>query len=193
DKAVSNLKNWSGQVDPASEPVDSNGLAKGEEKLEVPKPTQQLDEANNPMTRGVPDSKTPVAETQSAASVVEAKVEPQIEKPVKVITELPETAVNGRIWLKGLPEDSFVLEHQVFDSIKEAQASIKGKEWLVNARIVPVYAESKDEAKFAVITGPFKSKDRAKNTIARLRLSNDVTIKSVPAALAQSGVKTTKP
>jgi cell division protein FtsN len=145
------------------------------------------------MTRGVPDSRTPVAETQSAASVVEAKVEPQIEKPVKVITELPETAVNGRIWLKGLPEDSFVLEHQVFDSIKEAQASIKGKEWLVNARIVPVYAESKDEAKFAVITGPFKSKDRAKNTIARLRLSNDVTIKSVPAALAQSGVKPTKP
>lgn len=193
DKAVSHLKIWTGQVDPASEPVDSSGLAKGEEKLDVPKPAQQLDEANNPMTRGVPDSRTPVAETQSAASVVEAKVEPQIEKPVKVITELPETAVNGRIWLKGLPEDSFVLEHQVFDSIKEAQASIKGKEWLVNARIVPVYAESKDEAKFAVITGPFKSKDRAKNTIARLRLSNDVTIKSVPAALAQSGVKPTKP
>ena len=111
----------------------------------------------------------------------------------KVITELPEVAVQGRAWLKGLPEDGFVLEHQSFASLREAQAAIKGKEWLANARIVPLFADGKDEARFAVVTGPFKSKDRAKNTITRLGLSSDVSIKAVPSALAQAVPNKSKP
>jgi hypothetical protein len=110
-----------------------------------------------------------------------------------VVTELPETAVQGRAWLKGLPEESFVLEHQHFATLKDAQSAIKGKEWLANARIVPLFADGKDEARFAVVTGPFKSKDRAKNTIARLGLSNDVAIKAVPVALAQAVPNKPKP
>jgi hypothetical protein len=44
----------------------------------------------------------------------------------KIITELPDVAVRGRAWLKGLPEDSFVLEHQTFTRLKEAQTYLKG-------------------------------------------------------------------
>jgi hypothetical protein len=113
--------------------------------------------------------------------------------PDKVITELPEAALQGRAWLKGLPEDSFVIEHQSFATLREAQAAIKGKEWLANARIVPLFANDKDEARFAVVTGPFRSKDRAKNTITRLGLSNEVVIKAVPSALAQAIPNKSKP
>jgi len=153
------------------------------------------DEANNPMPAALTPpgaSEAPKASAPQPAEPV-AIAPPPVAVADKVITELPEAAVQGRAWLKGLPEDSFVLEHQSFASLREAQAAIKGKEWLANARIVPLFADGKDEARFAVVTGPFKSKDRAKNTITRLGLSNEVAIKAVPSALAQAAPNKAKP
>ena len=112
--------------------------------------------------------------------------EPVKEVAAKVITELPDAAIKGRLWLKSLPTDAYVLEHQSFDTVKEARAFTKDKEWLVNARIAPVFTLGKDEARFAIMTGPFRSVDRAKNTISRLKLSSNVTITSVQVATNQS-------
>ncbi len=112
---------------------------------------------------------------------------------VKVITELPEAAIQGRLWLKSLPAEAYVLEHGSFASVKEARAFIRNKEWLVNARITPVFTEGKDEARFAVMTGPFRSVDRAKNTITRLKLPTNVTITSVQMATTQAAPNKPKP
>ena len=112
--------------------------------------------------------------------------EPVKEVAAKVITELPDAAIKGRLWLKSLPTDAYVLEHQSFDTVKEARAFTKDKEWLVNARIAPVFTLGKDEARFAIMTGPFRTIDRAKNTISRLKLSSNVTITSVQVATNQS-------
>jgi hypothetical protein len=122
-----------------------------------------------------------------------ASTPPPPESTVKVITELPEAAVQGRLWLKGLPADAYVLEHQTFVSLKEARAFIRDKDWLVNARITPVFMEGKDEVKFAVMTGHYRSVDRAKNTITRLKLSTNVTITSVQMAINQAQPNKAKP
>jgi len=118
---------------------------------------------------------------------------PTKEPAVKVITELPEAAIQGRLWLKGLPADAYVLEHRNFATVKEARLFMKDKEWLVNARITPVFTEGKDEARFAVMTGHYRSVDRAKNTIARLKLPTDVTITSVQMASTQAQPNKPKP
>ena len=128
-----------------------------------------------------------------AAPPVQEVPPPKVAAVEKIITELPDVAVQGRAWLKTLPEDSFVLEHQSFTRLKDAQGYLKGKEWLVNARITPVYLEGQEDARFAVVTGHFKSKERAKNTIARLKLSSDVVVVPVPLALAQSQAPKSKP
>jgi hypothetical protein len=107
-------------------------------------------------------------------------------KPAKISTELPVVAVQGRLWLRGLPEDTFLLEHGVYETVRQAQSAVKAKAWLANARIVPMYQPGKDDAKFVVLTGPFRSKDRAKNTMVRLNLSSDVTIKPQGTLLSQS-------
>lgn len=178
-----------------------------EEKAEPP---VAKDEANNPMPAPASASATTSANAPAnptAAAPVTAPVAAPVAVPAvpvaaapvketpaeKVITELPDVAVQGRNWLKSLPEESFVIEHQVLSTVKDAQAAMKGKEWLQNARIAPVFTEGKDEAKFAVITGPFKSKERAQTTITRLGLASSVAIKGVPAALSQSSPKQTKP
>ena len=95
-------------------------------------------------------------------------------------------AVQGRLWLRGLPEDTFLLEHGVFDTLRQAQSTVKAKAWLANARIVPIYQQGKDDSKFAVVTGPFRSRDRAKNTMVRLNLPSDVIIKPQGTLLSQS-------
>jgi hypothetical protein len=126
---------------------------------------------------------TPVADPVPPPA---AKEELVPTKPEKVVTELPEAAVQGRLWLKGLPEDSFVIEHGTYDSMKQARVSMKDKEWLLNARVVPVYAAGKEEAQFAVVTGPFRTKDRAINTIARLKLIGSASVESSLACFKKS-------
>lgn len=121
------------------------------------------------------------------------KESPAPAKPEKVITELPEAAVQGRLWLKGLPDDSYVLQHGSFASLKQARAAMKDKDWLVNARVVPVFTEGKDEAEFALVTGPFRTKDRATNTIARLRLSGGVSVESSARMFNQALPPKSKP
>ena len=118
---------------------------------------------------------------------------PAPTKPEKVITELPEGAVQGRLWLKGLPEDSYVLQHGIFVSLKQARAAMKDKEWLVNARVVPVFTEGKDEAEFALVTGPFRTKDRAQNTIAKLKLSGRVSVQPSSSMYKQAFQPKAKP
>jgi hypothetical protein len=200
DKAWAEISHLFDQGAASPKATNDAALSKGEEKIEPASSNVKLDEANNPMpTPGIPDSKTPVAGGADAAALMEAKPEnkpepkpelkpePKVEaKPEKVITELPEIAVQGRLWLRGFPEDSFGLVHGTYDSVKQAQASMKGKAWLANARIVPVFAAGKEESKFSVVTGPFKTRDRAKNTITRLELSSDVTIQSAVNLNAQS-------
>ena len=92
-----------------------------------------------------------------------------------------------------MPLDAYVLEHQNFATVKEARAFMKDKEWLVNARITPVFKEGKDEARFAVMTGPYRTIDRAKNTITRLKLPSDATITLVQMANNQAQSDKSKP
>jgi hypothetical protein len=131
-----------------------------------------------------PPSPAPLPVPKEPVSVV---------KPEKVITELPEGAVQGRLWLKGLPEDSYVLQHGTFASLKQARTAMKDKDWLVNARVVPVFRDGKDEAEFALVTGPFRTKDRAQNTMARLKLSGSVSVESSANLYRQSIAPKSKP
>ena len=141
---------------------------------------------------------TPVTAVVPAAPELQpapSPAAPPAKEPeeVKLITELPEIAVSGRQWLRKLPDDSFVLVHKTFRQVKDAQAFIKGKEYLVNARIAPVYQDGKDEARFAVVTGHFRSKERASNTISRLGLPSEVAIVPTETAVSQSQLKKPKP
>jgi len=157
---------------PADKPAEATGG-----------PTIVKGEMPEPVAVGPTSAAPPVMVEPVPASVPPVLVSPPKETPVpakseKVITELPEGAIQGRLWLKGLPEDSYVLQHGTFESLRQARAAMKDKEWLANARVVPVFTEGKEEAEFALVTGPFRTKDRAQNTMARLKLSGSVKVES---------------
>ena len=154
------------------------------EKVAVP--GQPKDDAKNPPPPGPPADLKPYTAKPEAPVATPPVAAATPAKPAKVITELPDVAVKGRLWLRGLPEDTFLLEHGVYETVKQAQSTVKTKAWLANARIVPVYQQGKDDSKFAVVTGPFRSRDRAKNTMVRLNLPSDVIIKPQGTLLSQS-------
>ena len=174
-------------------PVENNA-----NKETPPGPPKELEPkvelVADPAPTASPSAATSAAPNQTNATVTSsAPITSEKPSNSKVITELPEVAVQGRLWLKGLPLDAYVLEHQNFATVKEARAFMKDKEWLVNARITPVFKEGKDEARFAVMTGPYRTIDRAKNTITRLKLPSDATITSVQMANNQAQADKSKP
>ena len=153
-------------------------------------------EANASATTQTPASTpapTPAPPIAAVAPAAPEPAPPAAKEPAKLVTELPDVAVSGRQWLRKLPDDSFVLVHKSFARVKDAQAFIKGKDYLVNARIAPVYKDDKDEARFAVMTGHFRSKERASNTISRLGLPAEVAITPTALAVSQSQLKKPKP
>ena len=190
---VTDLVDVSGKANKKSDSTAANQAEEkqapgtvGADGKEVPPGAPNLSQLE-PKVELVPGPQ-PAASVPAPIAVTPPPVPPEPVKEVaaKVITELPDAAIKGRLWLKSLPTDAYVLEHQSFDTVKEARAFTKDKEWLVNARIAPVFTLGKDEARFAIMTGPFRTVDRAKNTISRLKLSSNVTITSVQVATNQS-------
>ena len=171
---------------PTASPEPKAKLEEAQDKPPAPPDLNQVNNKDRLEPEIVLNPGPPAVAVQETPPLKEVAAE-------KIITELPDVAVRGRAWLKGLPEDSFMLEHQTFTRLKEAQTYLKGKDWLVNARITPVYLEGQEDARFAVVTGPFKTKERAKNTIARLKLSSDVVVVAVPLALSQAQAPKPKP
>ena len=173
---------------PAEKPTQATGgptIVQGE--LPVPvvvAPTPAPAVVDPVATTPAPPSPAPLPLPKEPVAVVKSE---------KVITELPEGAVQGRLWLKGLPEDSYVLQHGTFASLRQARTAMKDKDWLVNARVVPVFRDGKDEAEFALVTGPFRTIDRAQNTIARLKLSSSVSVESSANLYRQSIAPKSKP
>jgi hypothetical protein len=175
---------------------------KGKPKAKIELPLEKTGEATGGPTivKGELPAPVVIAPTPPVVEPVPAPAPPPVSKeqqapakPEKVITELPEAAVQGRLWLKGLPDESYVLRHGTFASLKQARAAMKDKDWLVNARVVPVFKDGKDEAEFAIVTGPFRTKDRAMNTMTRLKLSGSASVESSASAYSQALQPKAKP
>lgn len=114
------------------------------------------------------------------------------------MTELPDIAVKGQQWLAGLPKDTFVVIHAAYTTSGAAQKLNKNQSWLNQARIVPYFKSPKDPAEFLVVTGPFRSEERAKGYITRLEIPTSTRIEAVSKLLPSTRIgdeksqKTTK-
>jgi hypothetical protein len=89
--------------------------------------------------------------------------------PAAVRKALPEVARTGARWLKALPADTLVVEHGTFSTADQAQKLKAKHKELGTARIIAVRkAPNADEWQYSVVTGPFRSEDRAKTYVSRL-------------------------
>lgn len=99
---------------------------------------------------------------------------------------MPDVAIRGHRWLAGLPKDSFLLEHGMFENAQQAQRLIKAQAELGNARIIMLKSVANTPQAYVVVTGPFRSLERAQNFKVRQQLPPQTQIEEVSKVLQKS-------
>ena len=82
---------------------------------------------------------------------------------------LAEVARTGARWLKALPANTLVVEHGTFNNLEQIQKFQAKHKALGTARIIAMRkTPHADDWQFALVSGPFRSEDRAKTYVSRL-------------------------
>lgn len=121
------------------------------------------------------------------APVIETIEPPKTEAPV------PDVAIKGARWLAKLSPNQFVLEHGRFQNAPQAQSVIRSRAELKNARVIMLRSSAAQDKRFAIITGPFKSEDRAQNYKVREKLPSQVRVLSISRVLQNTETNRTAP
>jgi hypothetical protein len=121
------------------------------------------------------------------ASTVLAEPAALAEAPAAADTrnDVPEIALRGVRWLALQTPEFFVLEHGAFQTAAQAQSLIRSKDELVNARVL-MLKTANPVGRFVVITGPFRSQERAQNYKARENLPPQIQMRRVSDVLEDS-------
>lgn len=128
--------------------------------------------------------------TQSTATVpATASAQPSARTPASApadpSAEVPDVALRGVRWLAQQSHEFYVLEHGAFKTAAQAQSLIKTRTELANARVLMLKTAAAG-GRFLVITGPFRSQDRAQNFKVRENLPPQIPVRQVSEVLQES-------
>lgn len=111
--------------------------------------------------------------------------QPPVSAPAENNIELPDVALRGVRWLAQQSPDFFVLEHGTFQTVAQAQSLIRSRDQLTNARVL-MRKSTAPGGRFLVITGPFRSQERAQNYKVREKLPPQIQVRKVSEVLQES-------
>ena len=98
---------------------------------------------------------------------------------------LPSAKPNSLARLAQQSPDFYVLEHGAFKTAAQAQSLIKTRTELANARVLMLKTAAAG-GRFLVITGPFRSQERAQNYKVRENLPPQIPVRQVSDVLQDS-------
>jgi hypothetical protein len=130
-------------------------------------------------------TKAPALSAQNAGSTA-APLPPVKAGARPAAKTIPEVAQRGYRWLRTLPRDSFLLTHGVFETPLQAQRLIRTQAELNNARVLMLEHGGDKDLHFLVVTGPFRSEERARKYVVRKELPPQTRIESVDRMLKKS-------
>lgn len=125
-----------------------------------------------PTSAAASQAPTPVAEPEPTAKPAAAPAPTPATAPTPPAPArkaLPEVARTGARWLKALPANTLVVEHGSFNNLEQIQKFQAKHKTLGTARIIALRKTPQaDDWQFALVSGPFRSEDRAKTYVSRL-------------------------
>lgn len=95
----------------------------------------------------------------------------------RVTPTLSAALKNGQAWVSKLPAESYLVNHGGFEQQAQAEQFIKRREYLANARLLPLAAAAGQPPTVRVVTGPFQNEARARSYITRLELKDASPLK----------------
>ena len=132
-------------------------------------------------------STTPTQSTSAvpATAAAQPTARTTASSPADPIAEVPDVALRGVRWLAQQSPDFYVLEHGAFKTAAQAQSLIKTRTELANARVL-MRKTAAEGGRFLVITGPFRSQERAQNYKVRENLPPQIPVRQVSEVLQES-------
>jgi hypothetical protein len=144
--------------------------------------------ASDPQPTASAASNTPPSQTQDQEEIAvpaEPAALPQAPVAADTPNKVPEIALRGVRWLALQSPEFFVLEHGAFQTAAQAQSLIRSKEELANARVL-MRKTADPSGRFVVVTGPFRSQERAQNYKVRAKLAPQIQVRKVSDVLQES-------
>ncbi len=131
--------------------------------------------ATPPANGAAPAEATPAAAPVPAPRPADGK-EPAPAAP-RTTPTLSAALKNGQAWVVKLPAESYLVNHGSFEQQAQAEQFIRRREYLANARLLPLAAEAGQPPKVRVVTGPFQNEARARSYMTRLELKDASALK----------------
>lgn len=154
---------WAQGQPPSSE--GSQGIS-GSLHMPAPVPVPALPAAAAPASGSSEAPVTNGPQPAVSAALVPPAPLPAADNSASAIA--PAVASSARGWLASLPEQSLVVEHGRHDTLAEARRFMGARNYLNEARILAV--QDGDTVEYLVVTGPFRSLDRANTYMRRLKI-----------------------
>jgi hypothetical protein len=164
------------------------GLGAWGAALHLSDPNAVPSQANKRSAASAPSLDTPPSQAKDlVASAVPAEPAALPQAPAAADTrhDVPEIALRGVQWLALQSPEFFVLEHGASQTAAQAQSLIRTRDELANARVL-MRKNAYPGGRFVVITGPFRSQERAQNYKVRENLSPQIQVRRVSDVLADS-------
>ena len=126
----------------------------------------------------------------------EAKKEVKNQAAKEPEVELPAGALEGQAWVKGFARGTFVVQHTNSETFAKARDRQKRFPNLSEAKVVPQFEADQNQAKFALISGPFESKELADAFLKTENMPKESWVRSsraIQKRLVPNTSETTKP
>lgn len=173
---------------------ESSAQAAGENQA-APSMATQVPSAAAPTASSTPTSASAPESTSAAPSSAAVAAASEPSAAATPLPPVPEAAQRGYRWLAAIPKDYFLILHGSHSSAAQAKRQIDAKAELVNARMIMLKPTDTESTRFWVVTGPFRSQERAENFRLRQNLpvstlileAGDVLKRSRPVPKAKAG------
>ena len=172
----------------ASSPASAMAPASSPEVLaasspETPMPSAAASQPIDAAAASTPPSQATAAVPATASAQPSAQT--AASAPADPSAEVPDVALRGVRWLAQQSPDFYVLEHGAFKTAAQAQSLIKTRTELANARVLMLKTAAAG-GRFLVITGPFRSQERAQNFKVRENLPPQIPVRQVSEVMQES-------
>jgi hypothetical protein len=149
----------------------------------LPLPSASAPQPTDPATAN--SAPSPAEERVASAAAAQPAALPPASAPADNIADIPDVALRGVRWLAQQSPEFFVLEHGTFQTAAQAQSLIRTRAELANARVL-MRKSAVPGGRFLVITGPFRSQERAQNYKVRENLQPQIQVRRVSDVLQES-------
>jgi hypothetical protein len=145
-----------------------------------PKPDLKLPASTDKETPGV--SANPLNDASKTVNGTSLKgPEFLITEPEKLITELPEEALKGEQWAWQLSVSSIIIQHGIAPTFAKALDLRQRYPDLSQVRVVPQFVGNESQARFALVSGPYLSKEEAEQYLKSNKTPKDSWVRGVGA------------